>query len=248
MPLQTGPKRYIKDLSYDPIYKSVNYNFYFKSRILSGMLMSLGVLVLGTQVILPLVFFKTQDDVSKPLRTSVLGYAAGFSDFEFRELEDDDVLGSSADREGENNEEAPRFFTLSVPKLGIEDALVETNSPNLSPEDSLGHYAGSGTPGKIGHAFIYGHSVLPWFFNPHNYRTIFSTLGDLQTGDTINISYKGEQFEYVVESKEVLYPSEVQPLSEFKPAYLNESTVTLMTCWPAGTKTKRLLIKAVMSD
>src|SRR3989304_7648631 len=119
MPIQFEPKKYIKDNSNDPIYKTVNYNFYFKSRILSGLLMSLGFLVLGTQVVLPLVFFKTQDEVSKPMRSSVLGLATGFSDFEFRELDEGKTSGTGT------KEELPKFFTLSVPRLGIKDAIVE---------------------------------------------------------------------------------------------------------------------------
>ncbi|HAI62931.1 MAG: hypothetical protein UU64_C0005G0028 [candidate division WWE3 bacterium GW2011_GWF2_41_45] len=242
MPIRTGPRKYIKDHSNDPIYKTVNYDFYFKSKILSGLLMSLGFLVLGTQVVIPLVFFKTQDEVSKPMRSSVLGIATGFSDFEFVELDEKNTTGK------EDKAEVAKFFTLSVPKLGIANAIVETNSPNLSPETSLGHYNGSALPGNNGNAFIYGHSVLPWFYNPRNYRTIFSTLGSLQTGDEVEIKYMGETLKYTVESKELLTPERVDPLAGFKPAYLNESTVTLMTCWPAGTKTNRLLVKAVLME
>jgi len=242
MPFLTEPKRYLKDTSNDPIYKSVNYHFYFKSRVLSGLLMAVGFLVLGTQVILPLVFFKTQDQVSKQARESMLGLATGFGDFEFAEL---DTQQTAPNQE---TNEIPKFFFLSIPKLGIKDALVETNSLNLSPENSLGHYNGSALPGKPGNAFIYGHSVLPWFFNPRNYRTIFSTLGDLQTGDTFSIKYGGKELEYKIESKELLSPDNVDPLADFKPYYLNESTATLMTCWPAGTKTKRLLVRGVLVD
>ncbi|NMB70019.1 hypothetical protein GYA27_02350 [candidate division WWE3 bacterium] len=40
----------------------------------------------------------------------------------------------------------------------------------------------------------------------------------------------------------------VQPLSEYKPRYLNESTITLMTCWPAGTRSKRMVVRAVVEN
>jgi LPXTG-site transpeptidase (sortase) family protein len=203
--------------------------------------MALGFLVLGTQVILPLVFFKTQDEVAKPFRSSVLGVATGFNDFEFNELEESAGII-------DKSQNIPEFFYISIPKLQIEDALVETNSKNLSPETSLGHYNGSSLPGKPGNAFIYGHSVLPWFFNPNNYRTIFSTLGDLNKGDEIKIDYNNRVLTYKVESKEILSPDLVKPLENWKPKFLNESTLTLMTCWPAGTRTKRLLVKAILVD
>ena len=240
----TGPKIYIKDESFDPIYKTVNPRFYFKSRLLSVSLLSLGFLILGTQVIIPLVFFSTQEqkDISEPVRASVMGVATGFSDFEFKELDS---------YESESNplqEEIPQYFYVTIPKLKIEEALAETNSTNLSPESSLGHYKGSALPGQTGNIFIYGHSVLSWFFNPKNYKTIFSTLDKLETGDEIILNYNSKDYKYKVEYEEVLKPTNINPLAEYKPKYLNESTLTLMTCWPAGTRNNRLLIRAVRVD
>jgi LPXTG-site transpeptidase (sortase) family protein len=230
------PKVYIKDESFDPIYRTVNKKFFFKSRMMPGLLMALGFLILGTQVVLPLIFFKTQDEISKPVSSSVLGITSGFSEFEFEELE----------RNYKTTEEkTDEFFYLTIPKLGIEDALVEINSTNLNPDDALGHYNGTELPGEVGNTFVYGHSVLPWFFNPNNYKTIFSTLNDLETGDKIYVKYNNKSLTYAVESKELLPPTDVNPLGEFKPRYLNESTMVLMTCWPAGTKSKRLLINTV---
>jgi len=234
-------KIYLKDQSFDPIYKTVNPFFYFQSKVLSGGLMALGFLILGTQVILPLVFFKTQDSVSEPIRSSVLGMATGFNDFEFSELKNDT---EKPVEKKENN--IPKYFYLTIPKLGIDKAIIETNSVNLSPETSLGHYKGSALPGQVGNSFVYGHSVLPWFFNPKNYKTIFSTLENLQSGDEFVVNYNNKDLKYKVETKSVLDPTKVNPLAEFKPKYLNESTVTLMTCYPAGTRAKRLLVNAVL--
>jgi LPXTG-site transpeptidase (sortase) family protein len=231
------PKTYIKDESFDPIYSTVNKRFFFKSRVMPGLLMALGFLILGTQVVLPLIFFKTQDEVSKPFSSTVLGITSGFSEFEFEELEGNYITVEK---------ETPEYFYLTVPKLGIEKALVETNSTDLNPDTALGHYNGSGLPGDVGNAFIYGHSVLPWFYNPNNYKTIFSTLNNLTTGDEFYIDFGDQHLTYRVESKQLLYPNEVHPLNEIKPRFLNESTMVLMTCWPAGTKVKRLLVNAVM--
>lgn len=236
-------KKYIKDQSFDPIYKSINPYFYFQSKILSGLLMAVGFMILGTQVIIPLIFFKTQDAISKPISSSVLGVAAGFTDFEFSELKNTDDNLSDSYKDSYSN--IPKYFYLTIPKLGIKDALIESESDNLSPENSLGHYKGSALPGKTGNSFIYGHSVLPWFFNPKNYKTIFSTLDYLEIGDELQIKYNNKEYGYKVESKEILHPDNVDPLGEFKPKYLNAHTVTLMTCHPAGTRSKRLLIRAV---
>jgi LPXTG-site transpeptidase (sortase) family protein len=241
------PKVYIKDESFDPIYSSVNFEFLFRSRVLPGIIVSLGILLLGTQVIMPLIFFKTHEKVTPEIAASVLGVATGFNEFEFTELIPKGMSAQAIPgRENlleETNE--PKYFYLSIPKLRIENAIVETNSNNLSPVDRLGHYKGSALPGQTGNALIYGHSVLPWFYNPRNYKTIFSTLDKLALGDELIITYNNVESRYKVEYEEVEKPKNIDPLEEYKPSYLNTQTVTLMTCWPPGTKSKRYMVRAI---
>jgi len=166
--------------------------------------------------------------------------ASGFGDFEFSELES--AYGSTRPAN------VPEYYYLTVPALKIDQARVDSAPPDLDPEDALGHYVGSAYPGEVGNTFIYGHSVLPAFYNPRNYKTIFSTLHHLAVGDIFTIEYNNKTFKYRIEEKRNLYPEDVDPLKGFKPAYLNESTVTLMTCSPAGTKIKRLLVNATLID
>jgi len=233
------PKIYVKDESFDPIYRSRDIHFYARAHMLPTFLMGLGALVLITQVIFPLMFFTTNNKITKPVSSSVLGIASGFRDFKFNELQEE----SQSKQQASN---VPTNFYMTIPKLGIKDAVVETNSLNLSPDNSLGHYNGSSLPGEVGNAFIYGHSVLPWFYNPNNYKTIFSTIDKLSTGDEILVKYNNKTYTYKVENQNVLAVDDVKPLAEIKPGYLNDSTLVLMTCWPAGTKSKRLLVSAVL--
>lgn len=208
------------------------------------MLPMLATLLIITQIVLPLVSFTTQDTTSKPVSYSALGVATGFQEFKFDELGNNNVLGSSI-YNSDVQENTPDFFYITVPKLNINNALVETNAKTLNPEEALGHYKGSALPGEIGNTFIYGHSVIPFFYNPKNYKTIFSKLNKLEPGDIIYINYNNQELTYKVEGKRDLKPKDVYPLAEIKPAYLNESTMVLMTCSPAGTKLKRLLVDTV---
>lgn len=235
------PKLYIKDESFDPIYKSTNKSFFFKSRILPGLLVSTGIIVLSTQVVFPLVFFKTHHKVTDPVASSVLGVASGFSNYEFEELK-------NLEKNTSQNLNTPKYFYITIPKLKIENALIETNSLNLSPDQTLGHYNQSSLPGQPGNSFIYGHSVLPFFYNPKNYKTIFSTLDKLQFGDEIFITYNNNKFKYKVDEQKVLEIKDVKPLEDIKPKYLNQSTMTLMTCWPPGTKAKRFVVNATLVE
>lgn len=240
------PKRYVKALPTDPLNKQINYNFTFTSRILPTLLPVIAVGLFAWQVAYPLISFTTQEEVSRPASQSALGYATGFQSFSFDELGSKNVLGVTTI--SSNQKTVPEYFYISIPKLNIKDALVETNSATLSPDTALGHYTGSSLPGEVGNTFIYGHSVLPWFYNPKNYKTIFSTLDELEAGDEFSIKYNNRTLKYVVENKRDLKPELVNPLETIKPAYLNESTVILMTCSPAGTKLKRLLVEAVLVE
>ncbi len=233
------PYKYVKDQSNNPIYKApTNNSFVIRIVALPTVFTILGVFILVTQIIFPLVAFTTQDEIAKPVESSVLGLSTGWKEFEFSELKN--LNGVQTDPN------VPDYYYLTIPKLNIEGAKVETRPSDLDPKYALGHYIGSNMPGEIGNSFIYGHSVLPFFYNPKNYKTIFSTLSKLESGNKFSISYNNKTYEYVVENIRELRPEYVDPLKGFKPSYLNESTVTLMTCSPAGTKINRLMVDAVL--
>lgn len=140
------------------------------------------------------------------------------------------------------NEEVPSSFSLAIPKLNISEAEVETNSVNLSPDTRLGHFRGSALPGDIGTAFIYGHSAAPLFFSSNNYKTIFSTLPNLAIGDEFSININAVTYRYDVAETKILNPEEVSPLKDYGLEIGSPSSVVLMTCYPPGMSTKRLLV------
>jgi len=216
---------------------TVNWSFFLRSRLYSLIFIILGVAVLGTQVVLPIILIETGNTSSKALENSVLGASTGFKEVNFNELENKSGNKSL-------KIDFPKFFDLKIEKLKINDAVVETNSFNMNPDKYLGHYAGTALPGEVGNVFIYGHSVLPFFFDPNNYKTIFSNLHQLENGDVVEIKYNGQNFKYQVFQKEVLDPKDVKPLETVTPAYLNEKTISLMTCTPPGTSLKRLIVSA----
>ncbi|MBI3282680.1 class E sortase [Candidatus Curtissbacteria bacterium] len=131
----------------------------------------------------------------------------------------------------------PVQFQLTIPKLKIKDATVKVD--NLNFYTSLSHFPGSALPGDIGNAFITGHSVLPQFADPENYRAIFTELSDLQVGDDIYVGMAGQTFRYVVQYLKVVDPRD---LSVLAPISQNGRNLTLMTCVPPGTNTKRLVV------
>jgi len=136
-----------------------------------------------------------------------------------------------------NEEEKIIFYTLSIPKLKIFDAKVRVG---LELKESLAQYPGTAIPGKLGNTVIFGHSVLPIFFNPKNYLTIFSTLPTLQPKDEIYINFNQIKYKYVVEQMIEVTPDDVSILAQ----RYDDSYLSLITCVPPGTYLKRLIVRA----
>ena len=129
-------------------------------------------------------------------------------------------------------------YTLSIPKLKIEQAIVYIGGEDLMK--SLIQYPGTALPGQYGNTVVFGHSVLPQFFNPKNYKTIFSTLPTLIKGDEILIDFDGVLYRYeVFELREVL-PDDVSVLEQRH----NAEYLSLITCVPPGTYLRRLIVSA----
>lgn len=129
-------------------------------------------------------------------------------------------------------------YKISVSRLNIKKAIVSIGGEDLS--QSLIQYPGTALPGQIGNTVIFGHSVLPAFYNPTNYLTIFSTIPTLIKGDTITLDYDGITYKYEVEKYFEVEPSDIQILSQDE----SNSYLTLVTCVPPGLTTRRGIIKA----
>jgi len=223
-------------------------------RLLSAVFVISGLFLITGQVVWPLLTTpRAQQPLLKPTSPEVLAQATEMEkggikvefEFEFSELRRQPDSGVVEPKVGTvPNNPLPTVFYVSIPKLGVERAEVGTNSENLSPDERLGHYPGSALPGEVGNTFIYGHSASPMFYDPKNYRTVFSTLDKLKEGDEITVEFGGKYFKYVVEKSVVLNPEDVRPLEPIAPAFLRQSYLTLMTCVPPGIRTKRLLVQA----
>lgn len=144
--------------------------------------------------------------------------------------------------EDTRNIEAPsptvRYYNLSIPKLKIVDAVAEIGGEDLSK--GLVHYKGTTLPGRIGNAVVFGHSVLPQFFNPKNYLSIFSTLPTLKKGDKIIVDYDGITYTYEIQSMYETKPDDLSVLGQDT----DGAYISLITCVPPGTYLRRLVVKA----
>jgi sortase A len=132
------------------------------------------------------------------------------------------------------------IYNLTIPKLKINGAVVRNDNTDL--KESLIHYPTTASPGDLGNAVIFGHSVLPQYFDPTSYTTIFSTLHTLKNGDEITLFDGQASFRYIIQEMYETAPDDLSPLAQrYDNRYL-----TLITCTPPGTYLRRLIIKAVL--
>jgi len=132
------------------------------------------------------------------------------------------------------------YYTISIPKLKIDKATVAIGGEDLS--EHVIQYPGTALPGKRGNAALFGHSILPIFYDPKNYLSIFSLLPTLKTGDEIFVDYDGISYKYRVETMFEVLPTDIQVLDQDT----TDSFLTLVTCVPPGDprKPKRLIVRA----
>lgn len=130
------------------------------------------------------------------------------------------------------------YYNISVPKLGVEGAVVEIGGDDLAK--NLIHYKGTALPGRVGNTVIFGHSSLPQFFSSRNYLTIFTKLPTLAQGDKIYLDYDGIKYTYTVEELFEVRPTDIGILAQ----RFDNSFLTLVTCVPPGTLFKRLIVRA----
>jgi len=119
---------------------------------------------------------------------------------------------------------------IQVPRLGLKAIVVQGDSPaNL--KRAVGHLSKSALPGEWGNVALAGHR-----------DTFFRTLRDIRLGDEIKFKTRERSFEYLVESIEVVAPTDIR--------ILESSTghdLTLLTCFPfhyVGPAPNRFVVRA----
>lgn len=137
-------------------------------------------------------------------------------------------------------------FGLYIPKIQANSKVVK----NIDPYDydaysnalisGVAHAKGSAVPSESGNVFLFAHSAVN-FYERRKYNVYFYLLGELEKDDPILVSYQGEIYKYKVLEFKVIKPEEIQYMGQ----YMQEDTLTLMTCWPAGSNTKRAIVTAI---
>lgn len=129
-------------------------------------------------------------------------------------------------------------YTISIPKLGITNAIASTQDYDLGKH--LVSLPGTAVPPDKGNTVIFGHSTLPQLYRPDDYHTIFANVHRLEVGDELLINVANITYTYKIFSITIVDPQDTSPLEQT----MDDSYLTIITCTPPGTIWKRLIIRS----
>lgn len=136
-------------------------------------------------------------------------------------------------------------FGIIIPKIGANARVIpdvdwrDADVYQKALADGVAQAAGTARPGELGNVFLFSHSGVD-FLEANRYNALFYLIDKLVTDDEIILLYRGEKFVYRVVEKKMVAPDSLEYLGGDN----TTKTLTLMTCWPAGTTLKRLLVVA----
>jgi LPXTG-site transpeptidase (sortase) family protein len=136
---------------------------------------------------------------------------------------------------------------ITIPSAGISNINLGTNVPGNKPElydevlkHGVAHLKGTSVPGDIGTTVIYGHSGVAGLLAKSNPQIVFSRLDTVSIGDTMSIERDGKELNYVVSGKKIVDPQNLTFMGDQD----TKERAILLTCWPLGIGTKRLIVIA----
>ena len=164
---------------------------------------------------------------------------------------DDIVFKSDYDLAAELSDEffepklvpADENFSIIVPKINANSKIIENVDPYNAAEyqvkltEGVAHAKGTSLPGEPGNTFLFAHSSDN-FYNANRYNSVFYLLSKMETGDAFFIVRDRVLYEYEVNEKSVVNPDNIEYLTGTS----SDQQATLMTCWPPGTTSQRLVL------
>ncbi len=119
---------------------------------------------------------------------------------------------------------------IVIPAINVDAPVVQGDDWE-SLKKGAGHHIGSANPGERGNAVISAHNDI--------YGEIFRDLPELNVGDEIVVHTQSQAYRYVVEQTRIIEPTEVSVM-----APTSTPVLTLITCYPYGIDSHRIVIIA----
>jgi sortase A len=137
-------------------------------------------------------------------------------------------------------------FGIVIPKISANTKVIadvdwkDSQKYQRSLTQGVAQAKGTANPGEEGNLFIFAHSGAD-FLEANRYNAVFYLLDKMEQGDEIDIFFQGQKYTYVVTDRKTINAEEIK----YMDATPGQKTLTLMTCWPAGTTLKRMVVMAI---
>jgi len=223
----------------------------FRNKV-SKLILFIGLILIATQLI-PLGYstlygkvFTNNKETFLPISESFLQSITSIQYIDAGEDYFGAILSEYKPRKIDSNYH--KLMKITVAGTEIENIKL---TPNIAGGNSeryntvlktgVAHLKGTSVPGDPGTSVIYGHSGIAGFLAKKNSpQIIFSHLDTVSIGDTMSIIKEGQELRYIVSGKKIIASDNLTFLNETDA----KERAVLLTCWPLGIGTKRLIIIA----
>lgn len=145
---------------------------------------------------------------------------------------------------------ANRSFSIVIEKLGISVPIV----PNVSVtsydkymnalKNGVAHAITSDFPSSYaGNTYLFAHSGFDIRYLS-KFSRAFNLIDKLEIGDTINIVYDNQNYEYIVKESIILPGFNTEPLTRD----VVSPILTLQSCYPPGTTLNRIVVTSELKS
>ncbi|MEO8285707.1 MAG: sortase [Chloroflexota bacterium] len=141
---------------------------------------------------------------------------------------------------------------LSIPSVAIDSPIVPITWAMIPSKNggsksewqvadfAVGHHFGSANPGQVGNVVMSGHV---------DYKgSVFKDLDKAKKGDEVVVYTEKGQYLYVITDRVIVKEEgATEEQKRMNAAYMNptpDQTLTMITCWPYGIDTHRLIVIA----
>ncbi len=123
---------------------------------------------------------------------------------------------------------------IVIPAIGVDAPVVEGDDWE-SLKKGAGHHIGSANPGERGNCVISAHDDV--------YGEIFRDLPKVQVGDEVRLYTETQVYRYTVVQSRIIAPDEIGVM-----APTHSPVLTLISCYPYGVDTHRIVVIATLQS
>ena len=123
-----------------------------------------------------------------------------------------------------------RIIRIGIPAINVDAPVVQGDDWEAL-KTGVGLNAASGAPGKPGNVILSGHNDI--------FGQVFRELDRLKVGDEIMLLSEKNAYIYLVTGTQIVQPSQVEVMRQTE-----DSTLTLISCYPYLIDNQRIVVSA----